>query len=192
MKYDFPFMNILEVRFNNKKRSHLFEQILISTEAEFVAQQLIYVGPKCKIKFKDGQGYPTSSGYWDSDDIGKEGYPILPEIEYPAGGRIEAELLLDCKVTRKNSIGTLVFCGVKKYEVPKHFCHATGCNMEVPPKLLMCLKHWRMVPREMRAAVWRHYRPGQEIDKKPSREYLVVMDKAINAVYSLETKTVKL
>lgn len=67
-----------------------------------------------------------------------------------------------------------------------HFCHALRCNQQVPPKLLMCRRHWFMVPRAIQAKVWKHYRPGQEIDKMPSREYLEVMKEAIEAVRRIE------
>jgi hypothetical protein len=60
------------------------------------------------------------------------------------------------------------------------------CEKEVPPKLLMCLTHWRMVPRRLQRLVWKHYRPGQEIDKRPTREYLDVMKRAIRAVSMVE------
>lgn len=68
----------------------------------------------------------------------------------------------------------------------KHLCHAKGCKTPVPPKMLMCLKHWRMVPRHLQRQVWAHYRPGQEVDKRPTREYLQVMDAAIDAVAQKE------
>lgn len=63
-----------------------------------------------------------------------------------------------------------------------HHCHAKGCNVKVPPRLLMCLKHWGRVPRHIQSRIWKHYRPGQEVDKKPSVEYLAVMREAIDAV----------
>jgi hypothetical protein len=68
----------------------------------------------------------------------------------------------------------------------KHTCHAQGCEKEVPPRLLMCLRHWRLVPLTLQAEVWRWYRPGQEVDKGPSDRYLVAMKNAINAVARLE------
>jgi hypothetical protein len=68
----------------------------------------------------------------------------------------------------------------------KHYCHADGCGVEVPPRLLMCLRHWRMVPGHLQRLVWRHYRPGQEIDKNPTRQYLAVMKQAIEAVAEQE------
>lgn len=68
----------------------------------------------------------------------------------------------------------------------KHHCHAKGCNVPVPPKMLMCLRHWRMVPCEIQRRVWAHYRPGQEIDKQPTAKYLEVMTEAIEAVAAQE------
>lgn len=67
-----------------------------------------------------------------------------------------------------------------------HTCHARGCEVRVPPRMLMCLAHWRRVPLLLQRAVWRHYRPGQEVDKRPSREYLLVMQQAIEAVWERE------
>lgn len=69
-----------------------------------------------------------------------------------------------------------------------HTCHAEGCSKVVPPKLLMCLRHWRMVPRDLQQAVWALYRPGQEIDKRPTMEYLEVMQEAIDAVAAKEAQ----
>lgn len=38
--------------------------------------------------------------------------------------------------------------------------------------MLMCLKHWRMVPTKDQRLVWRLYKPRQEINRNPSMEYL--------------------
>jgi hypothetical protein len=43
-----------------------------------------------------------------------------------------------------------------------------------------------MVPRDLQRAVWREYRPGQEITKNPSAAYLEVMQRAIEAVAEAE------
>jgi len=67
-----------------------------------------------------------------------------------------------------------------------HTCHATGCNKAVPPKHLMCGPHWRMVPQAQKNEIWRYYRPGQEVDKKPSPDYLHVMKATIDLVARLE------
>lgn len=63
-----------------------------------------------------------------------------------------------------------------------HTCHAKGCNKAVAPKYLMCGRHWSMVPKPQQAEIWRHYRPGQEEDKRPSAAYVTVMKAAIDAV----------
>jgi hypothetical protein len=40
-----------------------------------------------------------------------------------------------------------------------HTCHARGCALSVPPELLMCHRHWQMVPREIQRRVRATYRP---------------------------------
>lgn len=37
-----------------------------------------------------------------------------------------------------------------------------------------CRTHWFKLPAALRAKVWRAYRPGQEISKTPSRDYVEV------------------
>lgn len=64
----------------------------------------------------------------------------------------------------------------------RHICHAFGCDKSVPPRLLMCAHHWYMVPRNVQSLVWKHYRPGQEVDKMPSEEYLLVQRSAVWSV----------
>ena len=68
----------------------------------------------------------------------------------------------------------------------KHTCHAEGCEAVVPPKMLMCLRHWRMVPVGLQRSVWRFYVPGQEIRKDPTVEYLRAAGEAITAVAHIE------
>jgi hypothetical protein len=67
-----------------------------------------------------------------------------------------------------------------------HRCHAIGCQVEVPPRMLMCRAHWFRVPRPLQNEVWRWYRKGQEIRKDPSPEYLAAMAAAIDAVATAE------
>lgn len=51
----------------------------------------------------------------------------------------------------------------------------------------MCSRHWRMVPKKLQREVWRTYRPGQEITKTPSAEYLKAADAAVKAVRQAES-----
>lgn len=71
----------------------------------------------------------------------------------------------------------------------EHVCHATGCRIPVPPKMLMCRRHWYMVPPLLRAQIWATYRPGQEIDKQPSDEYMEVQRECIKVVARKEGRT---
>lgn len=56
-----------------------------------------------------------------------------------------------------------------------HTCHHPNCNEPVPPARLACRKHWFELPQDLRNAVWRTYRKGQEVDKCPSREYITIV-----------------
>lgn len=60
-----------------------------------------------------------------------------------------------------------------------HTCHAMKCETEVAPRLYMCYSHWRKLPKEMQAAVWGAYVPGQEIRKDPTEEYINVTERII-------------
>lgn len=62
----------------------------------------------------------------------------------------------------------------------KHTCHAYNCETEVPPKMFMCYRHWKSLTPELQKGIWKHYRPGQELDKNPSPEYLEAAREAID------------
>lgn len=71
----------------------------------------------------------------------------------------------------------------------KHSCHATGCSVEVEPRLFMCRKHWFMLPAEMRKLIWSNYAPQQEIYKDPSPQYIDIAQKC---VYYIEVKELEI
>ena len=75
---------------------------------------------------------------------------------------------------------------IRTESVPRHACHAERCAIEIPARLLMCRRHWMMVPLELQQAVWRHYRRGQERDKQVTREWLAAARAAIEAVAKRE------
>lgn len=52
-----------------------------------------------------------------------------------------------------------------------HHCHATGCKLIVPPEWFLCRHHWVQLPQKLKDLIWKHYRPGQCDDMKPSIEY---------------------
>jgi hypothetical protein len=53
-----------------------------------------------------------------------------------------------------------------------HTCRWPGCTVDVPGGLWGCKSHWSALPQELRARISHTYRPGQEITKDPSPEYL--------------------
>lgn len=55
-----------------------------------------------------------------------------------------------------------------------HHCHWPGCDKQVPPAKWGCSKHWFSLPKWLRDKIWGAYRPGQEKDMSPSREYVLV------------------
>ena len=52
--------------------------------------------------------------------------------------------------------------------------------------MLMCLKHWRMVPKKFQDDVWKHYVSGQEIRKDPTSDYLKAQQAAVIVVLMKE------
>lgn len=60
----------------------------------------------------------------------------------------------------------------------KHGCHWPGCDQQVPPALWGCRPHWFKLPLAIRNKIWAAYRPGQEIDMRPSRGYVVAAREA--------------
>lgn len=69
-----------------------------------------------------------------------------------------------------------------------HHCHAIGCRTPVPPRMHMCLKHWRMLPKTLRDEIWRTYRRGQERDKRPSADYLEAFGKTTAFIRAKEAE----
>lgn len=55
-----------------------------------------------------------------------------------------------------------------------HECHWPGCNVQCAPALWGCRRHWYMLPKHLRDAIWRTYEIGQEKSFAASRAYLKV------------------
>lgn len=72
---------------------------------------------------------------------------------------------------------------------PAHFCHVPGCGAVVPRRHLMCSRCWRLVPIDLRNAVWHAYAPGQEDGKhRVTRQYVRAARTAIEHVVRLRAK----
>ena len=76
-------------------------------------------------------------------------------------------------------------------EPREHTCHARGCDVPVPPEMLMCKPHWRTVPRSIQRIVWATYRSGQCDDRSPSKAWHQAADAAIGFVARLEGQPVR-
>lgn len=67
-----------------------------------------------------------------------------------------------------------------------HHCHALHCETPVPPRLHMCPRHWRMVPKSLQNDLWAAYVPGQERRKDPTSRYLQAAASCVRAVAESE------
>lgn len=69
-----------------------------------------------------------------------------------------------------------------------HICHAKNCNTPTNRSMLMCRKHWKMVPPRMKDEVYRHFNPEQCKPNTflPTKDWLVAARKAINHVAKVE------
>lgn len=64
-----------------------------------------------------------------------------------------------------------------------HHCHARNCYVKTRPEMLMCRRHWFMVPKKLRDAVWATYSPGQcDGTAEITREWHDAADAAIEWV----------
>lgn len=63
----------------------------------------------------------------------------------------------------------------KQSQFRNHHCHWPGCEEQVPPAKWGCYRHWMLLPKRLRDAIWAAYKPGQEKTMmRPSREYVRV------------------
>lgn len=76
---------------------------------------------------------------------------------------------------------------VTQRQTRNHTCHWPGCGKQVPPAKWGCREHWYMLPKALRDAIWRAYQPGQEIDGRPSREYIAAARAAQNWILEHDT-----
>lgn len=60
----------------------------------------------------------------------------------------------------------------RQKQTREHTCHWPGCTRQVPPAMWGCREHWFRLPKRLRDKIWAAYRPGQEIDMRPSQAYL--------------------
>lgn len=69
-----------------------------------------------------------------------------------------------------------------------HTCHATDCDVRVPPEMFMCRRHWFSLPTHMRARIWKTYRAGQCDDWDISHAYADAAREAVQFIAAKENK----
>jgi hypothetical protein len=67
-----------------------------------------------------------------------------------------------------------------------HECHAIGCTACVPAGMFMCKRHWFSLPKPLRDRIWATYRPGQEDDKQPTKEYCEAAKECLRLIAAKE------
>ena len=61
-----------------------------------------------------------------------------------------------------------------------HECPAEGCTMAVSGSMLMCRKHWYMVPARLRAKVWNAWADGTGAGSKAHQEAILAAVEAVD------------
>lgn len=61
----------------------------------------------------------------------------------------------------------------------KHDCPVDGCAAQVPRSMLMCARHWRLVPDALQSAVYRQWRRRQRDDDGAMADHLQACENAI-------------
>lgn len=60
----------------------------------------------------------------------------------------------------------------------EHHCHWPGCGKQVRPAMWGCRVHWYRLPQAIRTKIWETFKPGQEVNATPSREYVAAAREA--------------
>ena len=68
-----------------------------------------------------------------------------------------------------------------------HTCPAVGCTKRMPSTMLMCGKHWRLVPVPIQRRIWRSYRKGPTAHTATD-DYMRAVADAVKAVADAEPK----
>lgn len=85
-------------------------------------------------------------------------------------------MLTKCRLRFMEAMNELIELDPSKAETNGndiiHTCHWPECKKAVPPTMWGCKEHWFKLPQYLRNEIWANYRPGQEIDKRPSDRYI--------------------
>jgi hypothetical protein len=78
-----------------------------------------------------------------------------------------------------------------------HKCPVKECETKVPANMLMCHRHWYMVPRDIQSDVWKTYRigPGSGLHRKAMMAAVTAVEENLTrkkAVKAEQTKQMDL
>lgn len=73
-----------------------------------------------------------------------------------------------------------------------HACHWPGCRRQVPPAMWGCRRHWEQLPKNIRDAIWRAFRPGQEKTGRVTEAYIQAARAAQNWIATIEEHVTKI
>ena len=68
----------------------------------------------------------------------------------------------------------------------QHTCRLATCDVRVALTKLMCMRHWRMVPRRLRVRVFDYW--GMPRDSDNQREWNSAVSDAVDAVVEAEER----
>lgn len=110
---------------------------------------------------------------------GPYGFVLAAPRAYPAPVPLRGQLgIFRVPASALDNIGAKAAYVRSQGQTRDHLCHWPSCTRQVPPAAWGCRSHWNTLPAELRDRIWRAYRPGQELDGTPSREYLEVAREA--------------
>jgi len=95
----------------------LANQVSIQTDADFVFRGLIFVSDGIfQARFYDGNNYALSTGFIQSGcmpNTAGDPFPFVPEVWYPAGGRITVDIQ---DLSGSSNTGQMLFLGANRYK----------------------------------------------------------------------------
>jgi len=90
--------------------------VSIQTDADFMFRGLIFTSDGTfQVRLYDGQQYALSTGFINSlclPNSAGDPYPFVPEVWYPAGGRITIDIQ---DLSGSGNTGQLLFLGANRY-----------------------------------------------------------------------------
>ncbi|MCH7695475.1 MAG: hypothetical protein IIB73_04150 [Proteobacteria bacterium] len=64
----------------------------------------------------------------------------------------------------------------------KYQCQAIDYVVDSNDEMLMCMNHWRMLPRFLQDYLYKHYLPRENDDWKNNKDFSVIVKNAVIAV----------